>query len=101
MTYLAKGRKQDLIELAPELDVIVEGKFKILEIRDAILKSSTYDEEFTKESLTRIVNDRKETEERAPPPPKKKICYTYIKKKVTRIIITDTEEEEEEEEDLF
>ncbi len=60
MAYLAKGKKQDLVELADELGVAIEENFKILEIKNAIIKSPTYDEEFTKECLNRIVNDRKE-----------------------------------------
>ena len=36
MTFLAKGKKQDLLELAEALDVTVGGKFNVLKIRDGI-----------------------------------------------------------------
>ena len=39
MTYLVGGRKQDLIELAEILDISIDENFKILEIKDAIVKS--------------------------------------------------------------
>lgn len=65
MAYLARGKKQDLMELAETLDVVIGVNFKVLEIRDAIIKSPTYDEEFTKECLNRIINDRKEIEQQA------------------------------------
>lgn len=65
MAYLAKGKKQDLVELAETLDVVIGENFKVLEIKDAIVKGSNYDEEFTKECLNRIVNDRKEMEQQA------------------------------------
>lgn len=65
MAYLAKGKKQDLVELAETLDVVIGENFKVLEIKDAIVKGSNYDEEFTKECLNRIINDRKEMEQQA------------------------------------
>lgn len=65
MAFLAKGKKQDLVELAEALDVEIGENFKILEIKDAITKSPTYEPEFTKECLNRIISDRKELELRA------------------------------------
>ncbi|GFV59540.1 uncharacterized protein TNCV_1752791 [Trichonephila clavipes] len=64
MAYLAKGRRQDLLELAETLDISIPDNFKVLDIKDAILKSEGYDVDFTKECLNRI-SDRKELELRA------------------------------------
>ncbi|GFS82415.1 transposon Ty3-I Gag-Pol polyprotein [Trichonephila clavipes] len=65
MAYLAKGRRQDLLELAETLDILIPDNFKVLGIKDAILKSEGYDVDFTKECLNRIISDRKELELRA------------------------------------
>ncbi|GFY00627.1 retrovirus-related Pol polyprotein from transposon 17.6 [Trichonephila clavipes] len=65
MAYLAKSRRQDLLELAETLDISIQDNFKILDIKDAILKSEGYDAEFTCECLNRIISDRKELELRA------------------------------------
>ncbi|GFT42521.1 hypothetical protein TNCV_1787701 [Trichonephila clavipes] len=65
MAYLAKGRRQDLLELAETLDISIPDNFKFLDIKDAILKSEGYDAEFTCECLNRIISDRKELELRA------------------------------------
>ena len=53
MAYLVRGRKVHLIELAP-LDISTDENFKILKIKDAIVKSPNYDKEFTKECLTLV-----------------------------------------------
>ncbi|GFW53139.1 uncharacterized protein TNCV_3293861 [Trichonephila clavipes] len=65
MAYLAKGRRQDLLELAETLDISIPDNFKFLDIKDAILKSEGYDVDFTKECLNSIISDRKELELRA------------------------------------
>ncbi|GFS74911.1 retrovirus-related Pol polyprotein from transposon 297 [Trichonephila clavipes] len=65
MAYLAKGRRQDLLELAETLDISIPDNFKFLDIKDAILKSEGYDVDFTKECLNRIICDRKDLELRA------------------------------------
>ncbi|GFT60045.1 uncharacterized protein TNCV_2687241 [Trichonephila clavipes] len=66
MAYLAKGSKQDLLELAETLDISIPDNFKVLDIKDAILISEGYDVDFfTKECLNRIISDRKELELRA------------------------------------
>ncbi|GFY05874.1 retrovirus-related Pol polyprotein from transposon opus [Trichonephila clavipes] len=65
MAYLAKGRRQDLLELAETLDISIPDNFKFLDIKDAILKSEGYDVYFAKECLNRIISDRKELELRA------------------------------------
>ncbi|GFT68898.1 transposon Tf2-6 polyprotein [Trichonephila clavipes] len=62
MTYLAKGRRRDLLELAETLGITIPDNFKILDIKDAILNSEGYDAEFTCECLNRIISDRKELE---------------------------------------
>ncbi|GFT99989.1 retrovirus-related Pol polyprotein from transposon opus [Trichonephila clavipes] len=65
MTYLAKGRRRDLLELAETLGITIQDNFKILDIKDASLNSEGYDAEFTCECLNRIISDRKELELRA------------------------------------
>ncbi|GFY26219.1 transposon Tf2-6 polyprotein [Trichonephila clavipes] len=65
MTYLAKGHRRDLLELAETLGITIQDNFKILDIKDAILNSEGYDAEFTSECLNRIISDRKELELRA------------------------------------
>ncbi|GFS56452.1 hypothetical protein TNCV_4302751 [Trichonephila clavipes] len=65
MAYLAKGRRQDLLELAETLDISIPDNFKFLDIKDAILKSEGYDVDFTKERLNCIISDRKELESSA------------------------------------
>ncbi|GFR33148.1 uncharacterized protein TNCT_81911 [Trichonephila clavata] len=62
MAYLAKSRRQDLLELAETLGVSIDDTFKVLDIKDAIVKSQGYDADFTKECLNRIISDRKELE---------------------------------------
>ncbi|GFY16110.1 uncharacterized protein TNCV_3531131 [Trichonephila clavipes] len=65
MAYLAKGGRQDLLELAETLDISIQDNFKVLDIKDAILKSEGCDVDFTKECLNRIISDRKKLELRA------------------------------------
>ncbi|GFW44636.1 uncharacterized protein TNCV_4481811 [Trichonephila clavipes] len=65
MAYLAKGRRQDLLELAETLDISIPDNLKILDIKDAILNSEGYDAGFTCECLNRIIRDRKELKLRA------------------------------------
>ncbi|GFU90216.1 uncharacterized protein TNCV_3874201 [Trichonephila clavipes] len=61
MAYLAKGHRQDLLELAETLDISIPDNFKFLDITDAIVKSEGYDVDFTKECLNHIINDRKKS----------------------------------------
>ena len=63
MAFLARGKKQDLIELPEALDVTIGRKFKVLEIRDAIVKTPTCDVKFVKECLNCIIGGRKELEQ--------------------------------------
>ena len=65
MFFLARRKRQDLVELAQAFDVTIQGKFKDFEIRDAIVNSPTCDAEFAKEHLNRIIDDRKELEQHA------------------------------------
>ncbi|GFQ85403.1 uncharacterized protein TNCT_554381 [Trichonephila clavata] len=62
MAYLAKGRMQDLLELAETLGVSIDDTFKVIDIKDAIIKGQDYDAGFAKECLNRIISDRKELE---------------------------------------
>ncbi|GFU63604.1 uncharacterized protein TNCV_5108851 [Trichonephila clavipes] len=59
MTYLAKGRRRDLLELAETLGITIQDNFKILDIKDVILNSEGYDAEFRCKCLNRIISDRK------------------------------------------
>lgn len=63
MSYLAKGRKEDLKCLAKELGEMVEDDFTIIMLRDKIVNSKNYEESFVKELFNSIINDRKQKEE--------------------------------------
>ncbi|GBM42342.1 hypothetical protein AVEN_9140-1, partial [Araneus ventricosus] len=62
MTYIAKHRKCDLMELARELGEEVDEKFTIVNLKKVILNSSDYEEEFAKEMLEAIIVRRQEKE---------------------------------------
>ncbi|GBN64568.1 hypothetical protein AVEN_254565-1 [Araneus ventricosus] len=62
MTYIAKHRKCDLMELARELGEEVDEKFTIVKLKKVILNSSDYEEEFAKEMLEAIIVRRQEKE---------------------------------------
>ena len=60
MTYLARGLKEDLQTLAEDLGVDVQPNFRVIDLKNAILGSTGYDEEFCKERLNTIMSVRKE-----------------------------------------
>ncbi|KAF8795401.1 Gag-Pol polyprotein-like protein [Argiope bruennichi] len=66
MTFMSKGRKQDLIKLATELGEEMEGDFKVIELRELILKTCIYKEDldFVKATLENIMIERIERDER-------------------------------------
>ncbi|KFM68825.1 hypothetical protein X975_06062, partial [Stegodyphus mimosarum] len=63
MAFMGRGKKEDLLVLASELEIQVDPSMKILAIRNKIVQSETYDEEFTKEIFFTIVEERKRKEE--------------------------------------
>ena len=63
MAFLAKAKKEDLRVLAEELGETVGLDLKVIEIKDLILKSNGYEEEFVKALLSSIIEDRKAKEE--------------------------------------
>ncbi|GFY37363.1 CCHC-type domain-containing protein [Trichonephila inaurata madagascariensis] len=59
MAYLGKTRKEDLKLLAEELNLNVEDNMKIADLSKLIATHPDYDEEFSKNVLTIIEEDRK------------------------------------------
>ncbi|GFS50213.1 retrovirus-related Pol polyprotein from transposon opus [Trichonephila inaurata madagascariensis] len=59
MAYLGKARKEDLRLLAEELNLNVGNNMKIADLSKIITTHPDYDEEFSKNLLTIIVEDRK------------------------------------------
>ncbi|GFW68285.1 peptidase A2 domain-containing protein [Trichonephila clavipes] len=63
MTYLGKGRREDLFVLATELNLKFDKSMTIATLKDLIISSEDYDEELTKNIHSTIVEDRKCREE--------------------------------------
>ncbi|GFY29728.1 uncharacterized protein TNCV_1813061 [Trichonephila clavipes] len=63
MAYLGKGRREDLIVLATELNLKFDKSMTIATLKDLIIGSENYDEELTKNIHSTIVEDRKAREE--------------------------------------
>ncbi|GFX52773.1 hypothetical protein TNCV_3719631 [Trichonephila clavipes] len=59
MAYLGKARKEDLRQLAEELNLNVEDNMKMADLSKLITTHPDYDEEFSKNLLTIVVEDRK------------------------------------------
>ena len=57
---MARGLKEDLHALAENLEVDVQPNFRVIDLKNAILGSAGYDEEFSKERLNTIMSIRKE-----------------------------------------
>ncbi|UYV79687.1 hypothetical protein LAZ67_18000272, partial [Cordylochernes scorpioides] len=64
MTYLAKVRKCDLSKLAYELGEVVPPESRIVDLKHLILNSQSYEEEFAKQLLETLIEDRERIEER-------------------------------------
>ncbi|GBM05171.1 hypothetical protein AVEN_134434-1 [Araneus ventricosus] len=64
MTYLARSKKEDLLLLAEELGLTVKKEFKVKKLHKLITESASYDEEFTRELLGSIKEEREKREER-------------------------------------
>ncbi|UYV68110.1 hypothetical protein LAZ67_5003085 [Cordylochernes scorpioides] len=64
MTYLAKVRECDLSKLAYELGEVVPPESRIVDLKHLILNSQSYEEEFAKQLLETLIEDRERIEER-------------------------------------
>ncbi|GFX18063.1 hypothetical protein TNCV_1577421 [Trichonephila clavipes] len=64
MAYLGKARKEDLRQLAEELNLNVGDNMKMADLSKLITTHPDYDEEFSKNLLTIVVEDRKLREQR-------------------------------------
>ncbi|GFQ78801.1 hypothetical protein TNCT_382861 [Trichonephila clavata] len=62
MAFLGRSRKEDLRMLATELGLAPSDNLKIIELKDLITDSDGYDEEFVKDVLNVIVEERTTTE---------------------------------------
>ncbi|GFR24620.1 hypothetical protein TNCT_4591 [Trichonephila clavata] len=63
MAFLGKGLKADLQIMATEMGVEDVLSLKVFELREAILNSKNFDEEFCREQLITIIEERKRREE--------------------------------------
>ncbi|GFX52757.1 integrase catalytic domain-containing protein [Trichonephila clavipes] len=63
MAFLEKGSKVDLQYMATEIGVEVVLGMRVFELRDAILNSEYFDEEFCREFLNTILEERERKEE--------------------------------------
>ncbi|GIY70031.1 hypothetical protein CEXT_515591 [Caerostris extrusa] len=65
MSFLAKGRKKDLVTLAAELGEKIDGDLRILDFRELIMKTIfTAVVEFVQIALDNIIAERLEKEYR-------------------------------------
>ncbi|GFT21403.1 hypothetical protein NPIL_31261 [Nephila pilipes] len=64
MSFLSRARKVDLITLAEELELTVRPNAKISDLLRLITNDKNYDDDFTKDCLEVITNERKEEEQR-------------------------------------
>ncbi|GFR18358.1 hypothetical protein TNCT_445411 [Trichonephila clavata] len=62
MAFLGRSSKEDLRMLATELGLAPSDNLKIIELKDLITNSDGYDEEFVKDVLNVIVEERTTTE---------------------------------------
>ncbi|GFS61933.1 hypothetical protein TNIN_358771 [Trichonephila inaurata madagascariensis] len=60
MAYLGKGRKSDLSYIAEQLGERVTDDLKIIDLRNLIVNSTNYDEEFVREMLNARIEERLE-----------------------------------------
>ncbi|GFX13124.1 hypothetical protein TNCV_2357801 [Trichonephila clavipes] len=62
MAFLEKAKKQDLVLLAEELGQKVSDKMTNIELRNIIIGSKDYEEEFVRDQLSVILEERFERE---------------------------------------
>ncbi|GFX32140.1 hypothetical protein TNCV_4099891 [Trichonephila clavipes] len=69
MAFLGKAKKQDLVLLAEELGQKVSDKMTNIELRNIIIGSKDYEEEFVRDQLSVILEERfeRESEEKKSP----------------------------------
>ncbi|GFU22687.1 hypothetical protein NPIL_587721 [Nephila pilipes] len=79
MSFLSRARKVDLITLAEELGLTVEPNAKISDLLRLITNDKNYDDDFTKDCLEVITNERKEEEQRRDEHEKRKWEYELKK----------------------
>ncbi|GBL78504.1 hypothetical protein AVEN_65930-1 [Araneus ventricosus] len=65
MAFLLARRKEDLMTLAPDLDLTFEASFTKLKLKELIVKSPDYVEDDVKKMLDGIVEERTKGEEKA------------------------------------
>ncbi|GFY01907.1 uncharacterized protein TNCV_4796291 [Trichonephila clavipes] len=58
MAFLGRSRKDDLRMLATELGLAPSDNLKFIELKDLIANSDRYDEEFVKDVLSVIMEER-------------------------------------------
>ncbi|GFY08905.1 hypothetical protein TNCV_4660971 [Trichonephila clavipes] len=73
MAFLGKARKQDLVLLAEELGQKVSDKMRIIDLKNIIIGSKDYEEEFIRAQLSVILEEHveRETEEKIA----RQLCY--------------------------
>ncbi|GFU94616.1 hypothetical protein TNCV_2984101 [Trichonephila clavipes] len=62
MAFLGRSRKVDLRMLMTEMGLAPSDNLKIIELKDLITNSNMYDEEFVKDMLSVIIEERTATE---------------------------------------
>ncbi|GFW21048.1 hypothetical protein TNCV_2702881 [Trichonephila clavipes] len=63
MAFLGKGSKVDLQYMATEMGVEDVLGMRVFELRDAVLNNKDFDEEFCREFLNTIIEERERKEE--------------------------------------
>lgn len=64
MAFLGRGKKDDLKLIAVELGESVNPDDRIIDLKNLIINSENYDEDFVKELLSTVIADRTVREER-------------------------------------
>ncbi|GFT43958.1 uncharacterized protein TNCV_1822081 [Trichonephila clavipes] len=62
MSFWGKGRKKDLVLVVTELGEAVSEDMKVIELKQIIVGSKNFEEEFVKNLLESVVNERMESE---------------------------------------
>ena len=62
MSFLSKAKKCDLVVIGEELGEKVSGELKIIDLKQIIVKSENYEEEFVRNLCESTINERLEKE---------------------------------------
>ncbi|GFX16130.1 hypothetical protein TNCV_4703861 [Trichonephila clavipes] len=62
MAFWGKGRKKDLVLVTTELGEAVSEDMEVIELKQIIVGSKNFEEEFVKNLLETVVNERMESE---------------------------------------